>query len=78
MCLMCDITGRDYYHNHLGNNNTPIKTRDNNNSEEKILNFNDGNNIIVLDNHNTTFRGCLLYTSPSPRDRTRSRMPSSA
>ena len=23
-------------------------------------------------------RGCLLYTSPSPRDRTRSRMPSSA
>src|SRR5665811_2641150 len=22
-------------------------------------------------------RGCLLYTSPSPRDRTRSRMPSS-
>ena len=54
---MCDITGRDYYHKHLGNNNTPIKTRDNNNSEEKILNFNDGNNIIVLDNHNTTFRG---------------------
>ena len=25
-----------------------------------------------------TFQGCLLYTSPSPRDRTRSRMPSSA
>ena len=24
------------------------------------------------------FRTCLLYTSPSPRDRTRSRMPSSA
>jgi len=24
------------------------------------------------------FKGCLLYTSPSPRDRTRSRMPSSA
>ena len=24
------------------------------------------------------FRCCLLYTSPSPRDRTRSRMPSSA
>ena len=24
------------------------------------------------------FEGCLLYTSPSPRDRTRSRMPSSA
>ena len=26
----------------------------------------------------STFEGCLLYTSPSPRDRTRSRMPSSA
>ena len=25
-----------------------------------------------------TFDHCLLYTSPSPRDRTRSRMPSSA
>ena len=25
-----------------------------------------------------TWTGCLLYTSPSPRDRTRSRMPSSA
>ena len=25
-----------------------------------------------------TFESCLLYTSPSPRDRTRSRMPSSA
>ena len=25
-----------------------------------------------------TVEGCLLYTSPSPRDRTRSRMPSSA
>ena len=24
------------------------------------------------------FKRCLLYTSPSPRDRTRSRMPSSA
>ena len=27
---------------------------------------------------NTSTDGCLLYTSPSPRDRTRSRMPSSA
>jgi len=28
--------------------------------------------------HREAFRTCLLYTSPSPRDRTRSRMPSSA
>ena len=26
----------------------------------------------------TDIKTCLLYTSPSPRDRTRSRMPSSA
>ena len=26
----------------------------------------------------TLYENCLLYTSPSPRDRTRSRMPSSA
>ena len=25
-----------------------------------------------------TYKGCLLYTSPSPRDRQKSRMPSSA
>ena len=30
---------------------------------------------MVLQGHDST---CLLYTSPSPRDRTRSRMPSSA
>ena len=28
--------------------------------------------------YRTKWRACLLYTSPSPRDRTRSRMPSSA
>ena len=28
--------------------------------------------------HGAHFLDCLLYTSPSPRDRTRSRMPSSA
>ena len=38
--------------------------------------------IITSENWNTQsnthHRDCLLYTSPSPRDRTRSRMPSSA
>ena len=53
------------------------------NSEEMVANFLDllelevdfpidSQTKIVLDNN------CLLYTSPSPRDRTRSRMPSSA
>ena len=33
---------------------------------------------LDLDHVNTNITDCLLYTSPSPRDRTRSRMPSSA
>lgn len=53
---MCDITGRDYYHQDDGSKNFPINNQDNNGSA-KTLNFNDGNNIIVLDNNNTTFRG---------------------
>jgi hypothetical protein len=35
-------------------------------------------NVFDYDYNNGQFRVCLLYTSPSPRDRTRSRMPSSA
>ena len=31
-----------------------------------------------LENHHDDFLDCLLYTSPSPRDRQKSRMPSSA
>ena len=34
--------------------------------------------IVMRIFKNTTVNHCLLYTSPSPRDRTRSRMPSSA
>ena len=33
---------------------------------------------VDQDQAKTLLKGCLLYTSPSPRDRTRSRMPSSA
>ena len=35
-------------------------------------------NAQELDELRTVTYACLLYTSPSPRDRTRSRMPSSA
>ena len=34
--------------------------------------------LQTLDTEPERFLTCLLYTSPSPRDRTRSRMPSSA
>ena len=41
----------------------------------KALNFQyENNNELFMEKVNN----CLLYTSPSPRDRTRSRMPSSA
>ena len=43
--------------------------------------FSDGTVTLNAGVTNTTItlvRNCLLYTSPSPRDRTRSRMPSSA
>ena len=35
-------------------------------------------NVPAESQFNTCQKCCLLYTSPSPRDRTRSRMPSSA
>ena len=34
--------------------------------------------LLLISVEDRKFRLCLLYTSPSPRDRTRSRMPSSA
>ena len=36
----------------------------------------DGESVVFI--HGNASSACLLYTSPSPRDRTRSRMPSSA
>ena len=55
-------------------------------SIQKILSYPDDTLIFVCHDYPPTSRkvewvttvGCLLYTSPSPRDRTRSRMPSSA
>ena len=47
----------------------PQKKRINDIEREEIPNMVD--NVTLGDD-------CLLYTSPSPRDRTRSRMPSSA
>ena len=38
----------------------------------RVIYHKDGRYVIV------TVDGCLLYTSPSPRDRQKSRMPSSA
>ena len=37
-----------------------------------------GHDVTLIGTHLDKNIICLLYTSPSPRDRTRSRMPSSA
>ena len=53
-------------------------------NDEKKRHFIQLNGVSVSDVDQETgevsfeVTGCLLYTSPSPRDRTRSRMPSSA
>ena len=38
----------------------------------------DNPNVCFIPTASAEDKHCLLYTSPSPRDRTRSRMPSSA
>ena len=43
-----------------------------------VLDYPDMKFITTRHEQATTYMACLLYTSPSPRDRTRSRMPSSA
>ena len=58
---------------------TPIK-----NLHENLLEGHTGGNEVIdiikngISNKSVMLITCLLYTSPSPRDRTRSRMPSSA
>ena len=52
-------------------------------ADVKEYQFDNGLKLIVKPDHRapvavTQVWYCLLYTSPSPRDRTRSRMPSSA
>ena len=44
----------------------------------KVLQFEKISDFRVVGGAYDQMQGCLLYTSPSPRDRTRSRMPSSA
>ena len=51
--------------------------------EKEALSFKDtvtfDKDVLFQDENQTEhLLSCLLYTSPSPRDRTRSRMPSSA
>ena len=56
-----------------GNNKSVILTAGGSGSGISSISFVPGDNVTLSRSGN-----CLLYTSPSPRDRTRSRMPSSA
>ena len=47
-------------------------------SDIKVINDDDGTIIKIIIGDYRGYKGCLLYTSPSPRDATLSRMPSSA
>ena len=45
---------------------------------EQSVNIDQSGRVVLAQNSKHQHQTCLLYTSPSPRDRTRSRMPSSA
>ena len=45
---------------------------------EEAIGALEGGSTLVFSSGMAAISACLLYTSPSPRDRTRSRMPSSA
>ena len=60
--IICGVHDWDYRFD------TGISSYNNEEQLEKFTSWIEGDDLFV----------CLLYTSPSPRDRTRSRMPSSA
>ena len=73
-----------YINNNNNNNNNNKKGNELHDYNQFINRIHDIKNQMTgdIDNHkeelDTNNNNCLLYTSPSPRDRTRSRMPSSA
>ena len=65
----------------IGQVQNPASSTDTNiliGNDINAINMNSGNNIGIGQSVFSNVQSCLLYTSPSPRDRTRSRMPSSA
>ena len=64
--------GEKYFHP------SPVKTASGNFIPADVLNMNEYCLKCHKEVHDDWAESCLLYTSPSPRDRTRSRMPSSA
>ena len=77
---------KDFKFRHRSKKNQIIFTKKKVKNDEEVLNLIDNfleekNSFIFESVEKGKIKGrytCLLYTSPSPRDRTRSRMPSSA
>ena len=62
--------------NYVGYGANKCQLRDDKFTYQQVSKHNRADDCLVSVNGNVY--DCLLYTSPSPRDRTRSRMPSSA
>ena len=60
----------------IGSDSGPYQTRGIRSTERAVEEKPKSKGFRIL--QRGTYKNCLLYTSPSPRDRTRSRMPSSA
>ena len=58
--------------------NTNVKSNASNNTATNLAAGVPTSGAISFSDFYSQAKDCLLYTSPSPRDRTRSRMPSSA
>ena len=56
--------------------NNPRRNRKNNRRQRAPKEFE--TRVVTINRVTKVVKGCLLYTSPSPRDRQKSRMPSSA
>ena len=74
---------KEFKFRHRNNENQIIYTSKKVKTDEEIINLIDNfltekNSFIFESVEKGKIRGCLLYTSPSPRDKRQSRMPSSA
>ena len=75
LCIDPEMQGKGYGNRML--NQLISKARELS-AEQMYLEVRTTNQAAQFLYHRAGFNDCLLYTSPSPRDRTRSRMPSSA
>ena len=76
-CLFCNVPSSEY----IFKNNLAFSTFDSypvSKHHALIIPKRHVENYFDMSEEEVVSCNCLLYTSPSPRDRTRSRMPSSA